>query len=513
MSLYFSCESDVILYFYPLARILLKRRHMPIKLLTILLLTLSCPGQKLIAQESLGYVEVNGIVKDGIRPLDHTYIEIYANNTLLKVNQTNITGNFNFILELNRSYKIKFSREFYVTKFIEYDTHVRENELGIWSFQFTVDLFPEIPGIDFSFLKTESVGKISYNKNYGEFDHNIEYTRLIHQKINKLLEDNNKRATYYDASINKADILLQKNELIQALNAYRKSAVLDRTNDYAQEQIQKIDKQLKKSVAKYQEYINLLSSADSLFANHRFSQAKVHYELALNIFSKSAYATYMIEKINVLKPQFDPSYIRLQKYREFLSTADQYVSQANYRKAIAFYNKALSIQTGDTYAMKQIKYLQSQVARKQGENEKSKKYKEYINLGDRYFAANSLSAARLVYLKALQIFPNEVYPQIQVEKIDKTLYPDRKSTVNEDKFPNFTKVERDKGFLTGLAKDYPEGKTTEYYELPGKKIKRVILIENRIASEYLEVRYDYGTFYFRNGQNISRAIFIAETSH
>ena len=219
----------------------------------------------LIGQEMLGYVEVNGSVKDRLRPLNNANVEIYANNTLLKVETTDITGNFDFVLELNRTYKIKFTREFYVTKMVRFDTHVRENELGIWLFQFTVELFPDIKQIDFSFLEKEPVGKISYDMKYGEFEHDHEYTRKIHARIKKLLENyNSARNEAYERVVKRADSLLKQGESILAINQYRRAAVLDRSNEYPTEQMLKIDKELRETLDGYERYVSLLQNADSL---------------------------------------------------------------------------------------------------------------------------------------------------------------------------------------------------------------------------------------------------------
>lgn len=473
----------------------------------VLFLSTLANGQKM-----LGYVEVHGVVKDGIRPLENVHVEIYANNTLLKIELAEITGDFSFILELNRNYKIKFTKEFYVSKFVEFNTNVLENELGIWSFHFVVELFPEVPELDYSFLELEPVGKIHYNKTYGEFDHLVDYTLYMQQKIAQLMSSyHTKRNQYYQNLIVEADKLYNNKKLIHALNEYRKCDMLDRKNEYPQKQITKIDKQLRQTEKRYAEYINLMRSADSLYGLHEFSQSKAHYNLALDIFSESAYANYMLAKINDLSPQFDASYIRIQQYREFLNKADQLVGEAKYHDAINLYSKALNIQPNDTYASKQISYLRGIIAKRESEGDKRKRYLEFVNLGDRYFGTNSLSAARLVYLKALQIFPEETYPQVQIEKIDMILYPDKVNSNNKE-FPSFTKFKRDKVFLNKLIEKYPVGKTEEYFDLPGKKVKRVVFIEDNIATEYIEVRYDYGTFYFRNGQNISRAIFISETN-
>lgn len=478
-------------------------------ILLILLISFTIPTE---AQKMLGYVEVKGNVKDGLRAVSNANIEIYAKNTLLKIEKTNITGNFEFILELNRVYMIRFTREFYVTKMIQFNTNVRENELGIWFFEFIVDLFPQVEGLDFSFLKNEPVGKISYNSQFGEFEHDAAYTKRMHKKIEALKANYNaKRNKAYEQTVKKADQYASKGQSIKAINLYRKAAVLDRSNEYPNEQALKIDKHLRENMEGYNRYVSLLQNGDSLFSQHKFRQARFHYNLVLDIIKGSAYAKYMVNKINKLLPKFDPSYLRLQKYRHFLSKADKLASKVRYKEAINYYNKALSIQKGDSYALKQISFLQSQLAKKTSKNVKKEKYKEYIKLGDRYYENKSLSASRIAYLKALEISPNKKYPQIQIEKIDRVLYPDKTQKSGQD-FPGFSEQKRDQSFLNKLVQNYPPGRTIEYYDMPGKKIKRIIMVENNYATEYLEVRYDYGTFFFRNGQNISRAIFISETS-
>ena len=76
---------------------------------------------------------------------------------------------------------------------------------------------------------------------------------------------------------------------------------------------------------------------------------------------------------------------------------------------------------------------------------------------------------------------------------------------------DYSGEKRDRSFLNDLAKEYPEGVTVENYDKKNKKIKRVIVNRGGIAKEYIEVKYSYGTYYFRNGQNISRGIFYSET--
>ena len=71
--------------------------------------------------------------------------------------------------------------------------------------------------------------------------------------------------------------------------------------------------------------------------------------------------------------------------------------------------------------------------------------------------------------------------------------------------------QRSEHFLNDLSKKYPEGVTTENYENQNRKVKRVIVNRSGLAHEYLEVKYSYGTYYFRDGRSISSQVFYKET--
>jgi len=97
------------------------------------------------------------------------------------------------------------------------------------------------------------------------------------------------------------------------------------------------------------------------------------------------------------------------------------------------------------------------------------------------------------------------------EKQKQKQIEDSKSSFAKDENFDYSGEERKSDFLSKLARTYPEGKTVENYNKPKKKILRIIINHNGIAKEYIKVQYSYGTFYFRNGQNISQGIFNSET--
>ncbi|MFP4620575.1 MAG: hypothetical protein ACLFM7_04650 [Bacteroidales bacterium] len=75
------------------------------------------------------------------------------------------------------------------------------------------------------------------------------------------------------------------------------------------------------------------------------------------------------------------------------------------------------------------------------------------------------------------------------------------------------KIEKkEKRYLNDLAKEYSEGITVERYDLKRRKIKRVIVNYDGIATDYGGVKHLWGgKYYFRNGQSISGEVYKVET--
>jgi hypothetical protein len=62
-----------------------------------------------------------------------------------------------------------------------------------------------------------------------------------------------------------------------------------------------------------------------------------------------------------------------------------------------------------------------------------------------------------------------------------------------------------------LAQDYPPGVTEESYTEGNKVIIRRVVVNGNKADEYSKVIAKWGTFYFKNGQSITEAIWAKET--
>lgn len=136
----------------------------------------------------------------GKQPLSSAFVKIYADttSTLIKKVETDERGWVAFEIPLQKFYTIRISKPGFVTKIITVDGHMpKSQETGDYYFEFAMDIFEDIPGLDVSMLK-EPVAKIFFNTFTKNFDYDYNYTVKINKDVKslyknyELLKKNNK---------------------------------------------------------------------------------------------------------------------------------------------------------------------------------------------------------------------------------------------------------------------------------------------------------------------------------
>lgn len=360
------------------------------------------------------------------------------------------------------------------------------------------------------------------------------------KEIENILNQLAKNEKLYAQYLKQADDFFANKNYTNAQSNYNKALEIKANEQYPKAQLAKItqlineNKQLEAQLkAKIESYNQKIAIADKLFANKKYDKAIVTYLDAKNINSTEKYPDEQIMKINQL---IQNEQDKLEKqYKQALANGDDFVNSKNYEEAQKSYDKALQLKPNDNEAQAKITELKNLIAQNKANQQElaaiNTKYQKLIKSGDNFFNKNDFVSALAMYKNALRVKPQEKYPKQRIATCENKIKQQKvladaeaKKTATEmatkaeksfDKKDDFDYrgEKRDRVFLNDLAKKYPEGITIESYTKPNKKIKRVIVNKNGIAKEYVEVIYSYGTFYFRNGQNISRAIFYSETKN
>ena len=365
------------------------------------------------------------------------------------------------------------------------------------------------------------------------------YPQTRINKINDILAKQEADKKAYEQAIARGDKLFDSENYKQAKSAYQKAIEVRSDASYPNDQIDKINNILarqmaekRKQEAKTKKYQDAINTADQLFRLEEYADARTAYNQALEVKPGEEYPENKISEIDrILKEQ---QQAKQRAYERAVAEADDFMNEEKYEKARENYKDALEVKPDENYPENQIQRIErilAQLEREQKEKERKERlYAEEVEKADNFYKSNKLYNAKVHYRKALEYKPDEQYPKNRLESIERRLEKfetaektDKRETKKEDsqknkqeknepKEFNFETTKAKKAYLSELAKKYPEGVTVENYDLENKNIKRVIVNYDGVAKDYRRVKHSWGgTFYFRNGQDISKHVFNIET--
>ncbi len=356
-------------------------------------------------------------------------------------------------------------------------------------------------------------------------------------EIQGIINENSKKQDQYQNFITQADNAFNQKNYSTAKPLYQQASSILPGEDYPKNQISRIDALVAEAAQKQADMQALIKSyqakiaeADKLYNAKNYDKAISSYMDAKMIKGDETYPDQQIAAINTIiknnAAKLDAD------YSAAMNQGDQLKDAKSYVEAKQKYSLALNLKPNDTNAKAKINEVDRLIEQDKIAADKQAKldadYKNLIKQADNALLGKNYAAAIANYKNALGVKPDEKYPKDQISVCERKLQEDKAQAAAEEerrrqadlaasqnsfnkKDFDYKGEQRDQKFLNELAKQYPEGVTVENYERPNKKIKRVIVNHDGIAKEYIEVSYSYGTYYFRNGQNISRSIFYSET--
>ncbi len=246
---------------------------------------------------------------------------------------------------------------------------------------------------------------------------------------------------------------------------------------------------------------------------------------------------------------------RDERYKEVILRADASFDRGTYSASRSIYKSALAIRRNDKYAGDKVKEIEAILAEKKQEKIDSRarvqetkkkarleKYNSIIDRANNEFNGEDYSRARLSYMEAAKLKVGDEYAKGRIEEINNILdaskvtsssytgqaafkeekpapkprkVTPKKKPVKKVKKPVkkdvVSKTEQLKSHLQQLALEYGEG-ITEIIKVDGNKttITRIV-VRSGNATEYKKIMYGFGTYYKKNGMDITRTMFDSET--
>lgn len=269
---------------------------------------------------------------------------------------------------------------------------------------------------------------------YEEAAATIDYEKqpkLEIRRIEKEWSDIKKRQSNFDRLLVEAQDAKQNHDYVLALNKMEEANILLPSKSEVLSEIAQLKLLLKQQNAKQEEFDRLISVGDKRLGQSQFQNAQKNYNEAANLFPKDAYTK---KQLIIVKEAIQVE----NAYNLAIEKADAHYIALELDKAKKVYEEAAKIWPEKTYPDNMLAKLDEAKQRKAYDLELlTKAYSDKIASADKYFGNKKYESAYDLYIRALNLKPEEGYPKIQIQKINKLLatgYIDIKCKIHEDDF-------------------------------------------------------------------------------
>jgi len=265
-------------------------------------------------------------------------------------------------------------------------------------------------------------------------------------EINKLIDEQKAIDEQYNKAIADANSHYKQKYYDQAVIRYQDAVQLKPNEKFPQERITEINAILELITKEKQGYTDAIAQGDNLFALQQYEQAKLSYIKAANIKPKEQYPKDKIEEIEQLIATQKASRY---EFNRIVAAADRMFESKEYDKAKNKYNEALNILPNEQYPKDKLKEIEDIILAKELAVQET--YNNIITEADAFFSKEQYEQAKLKYRDALKYKPEEQYPVQKIAEIERLI------TDFETLKANYLKLiaEADKFFK---AKEYSEAK-------------------------------------------------------
>ncbi|MCB0480351.1 MAG: hypothetical protein KDC83_02920 [Flavobacteriales bacterium] len=258
----------------------------------------------------------DAFVTEGEEMLEGVYVNVYINNNKIDSAITDKSGGFSFNLKFDYKYQIKFSKNGFVTKFIEIDLQnmpPQAKKEGYDLGRFQLGMLRKVENMDTGEF---SVPVARYY--YDEVSTLIQLDRVFlksrkaaiakqKEQNAALLAQQNQIDVEKDAEYNRlirdADIELAAKDYELAKSYYKEAIKLKTLEEYPRAQLTKIDGLEKDELGESEKYRDLIKQGDEAFDAEDYESAKIAYTSAMKINSLEAYPRERIKKIELLEKE------------------------------------------------------------------------------------------------------------------------------------------------------------------------------------------------------------------
>ncbi|MFA8449317.1 MAG: hypothetical protein ACEPOW_01330 [Bacteroidales bacterium] len=162
----------------------------------------------------------------------------------------------------------------------------------------------------------------------------------------------------------------------------------------------------------------LLTSAQSLFNDQKYKEAKSTYEEALNLRPEDQEVLAKVKEIENLITNLAADKENQEKFEKAMAQGDEFLMNKAYQKSVDAFKFAVEIYPDNELAVSKLKIAQDELEANTLSPEMLEKYNSLITKGDEELKVEKLEEARSSYMQAIAIKSSDPYPQTQILTID-----------------------------------------------------------------------------------------------
>jgi epidermal growth factor receptor substrate 15 len=293
-------------------------------------------------------------------------LKVYDGTTIVKTISSDANGLIKFTIPGGKKYRVEFSKAGKVGRFMLWDFKNVVDEVisgnVIPMMESPLSLFEEVPGVDFSFFKTNPVTEFYYDpaidkekmaNDVVKSQKTIKKQESIKKEIENLKGQSNAQ---YNALIKEAQGLEKQEKYTEAIAKYEKASALDKNATLPGERIAELELLVNAQKGNNatnaqldQDYKNLVNSANTLRDQGKTEEALDKYEAAYKI-KKEQYVLDEIDKCELALKAEKSQGANKVKYDQAIKQGDVLVTQKSWEAAKAKYNEALQAIPNDPIA-------------------------------------------------------------------------------------------------------------------------------------------------------------------
>lgn len=234
-------------------------------------------------------------------------------------------------------------------------------------------------------------------------------------EIDRLLALQKKQEQDFKSFMAKADSLNLKGELESALSNYNKALEIKPLEKLPKDKVAELNAIIQARKDKETQFAKFMADGAQLQTKNQLNDALTAYKNALALKPEH-------NEVKVQISQIETELARIAKvdadFQAAKTKAEAFEKVNQLNEALTWYKNALVIKPSETEISNRINIIQTAIAKAE---ELEALYKTKIATADSSFAKSDYQQATLLYANALELKPTEVYPAERIKEINKIL--------------------------------------------------------------------------------------------